>query len=71
LCAQQSGVPVVGFLNAASAQTYALQLAAFLKRLGVQFHPAPYFRGFFALRYDPQIVQGQDRRRHMPLEQMK
>jgi hypothetical protein len=39
--------------------------------LEVQFHPAPYFRGFFALGYDPQIVQGQDRRRHMPLEQMK
>jgi putative tryptophan/tyrosine transport system substrate-binding protein len=31
--AQQSGVPVVGFLNAASAQTYAPQLAAFLKGL--------------------------------------
>jgi hypothetical protein len=32
--AQQSGVPVVGFFNAASAQTYAPQLAAFLKGLG-------------------------------------
>jgi putative tryptophan/tyrosine transport system substrate-binding protein len=31
--AQQSSVPVVGFLNAASAQTYARQLAAVLKGL--------------------------------------
>jgi putative ABC transport system substrate-binding protein len=32
--AQQSAMPVVGFLNAASAQSYALPLAAFLKGLG-------------------------------------
>jgi len=31
--AQQSATPVVGFLNAASAQSYALSLAAFLKGL--------------------------------------
>src|SRR6267378_3778506 len=32
--AQQSALPVVGFLNAASAQSYAPPLAAFLKGLG-------------------------------------
>jgi putative ABC transport system substrate-binding protein len=31
--AQQSSVPVVGFLNAAAAQSYKQQLAAFLKGL--------------------------------------
>src|SRR5438874_4806314 len=33
-CAQQPAMPVVGFINAASAQGYARQLAAFLKGLG-------------------------------------
>ena len=32
--AQQPAMPVVGFINAASAQSYARQLAAFLKGLG-------------------------------------
>ena len=32
--AQQPTLPVVGFLNAASAQNYTRQLAAFLKGLG-------------------------------------
>jgi len=32
--AQQPAMPVVGFLNAGSAQNYARQLAAFLKGLG-------------------------------------
>ena len=32
--AQQPAMPVVGFLNAASAQVYTRQLAAFLKGLG-------------------------------------
>ena len=32
--AQQSAMPVVGFINAGSAQAYARQLAAFLKGLG-------------------------------------
>jgi putative ABC transport system substrate-binding protein len=32
--AQQPGMPVIGFLNAASARSYAPQLAAFLKGLG-------------------------------------
>ena len=32
--AQQSAMPVIGFINAASAQSYARQLAAFLKGLG-------------------------------------
>ena len=32
--AQQAPIPVVGFINAASAQNYTLQLAAFLKGLG-------------------------------------
>src|SRR5260221_11696763 len=32
--AQQGAVPVIGFLNAASAQSYAPSLAAFLKGLG-------------------------------------
>jgi putative ABC transport system substrate-binding protein len=32
--AQQSALPVVGFINAASAQNYSRQLAAFLKGLG-------------------------------------
>jgi putative ABC transport system substrate-binding protein len=32
--AQQAALPVIGFLNAASAQSYAPNLAAFLKGLG-------------------------------------
>ena len=32
--AQQSAMPVVGFLNASSAKDYTRQLAAFLKGLG-------------------------------------
>jgi hypothetical protein len=32
--AQQRVVPVVGFINAASAQSFTVQLAAFLKGLG-------------------------------------
>jgi putative ABC transport system substrate-binding protein len=32
--AQQPAMPVVGFINAASAQNYTRQLAAFLKGLG-------------------------------------
>ena len=32
--AQQAAIPVVGFINAASAQNYTRQLAAFLKGLG-------------------------------------
>ncbi|MFZ1952562.1 MAG: ABC transporter substrate-binding protein, partial [Pseudolabrys sp.] len=32
--AQQAALPVVGFINAASAQNYSRQLAAFLKGLG-------------------------------------
>ena len=32
--AQQPAMPVIGFLNAASAQSYTRQLAAFLKGLG-------------------------------------
>jgi ABC-type uncharacterized transport system substrate-binding protein len=32
--AQQAPIPVVGFINAASAQNYRRQLAAFLKGLG-------------------------------------
>ena len=31
--AQQSAIPVIGFVNAASPQGYALQLSAFLKGL--------------------------------------
>ena len=32
-CAQQSAMPVIGFINAAPAQSYKPQLAAFLKGL--------------------------------------
>ncbi|MGB9043359.1 MAG: hypothetical protein WCC81_12920 [Pseudolabrys sp.] len=32
--AQQAALPVVGFINAASAQNYSRQLAAFLNGLG-------------------------------------
>ena len=38
--AQQAALPVVGFINAASAQNYSRQLAAFLKGLGETGHTA-------------------------------
>src|SRR5260370_41128738 len=56
--AQQSAIPVVGFLNAASAQSYAPFSAAFLKGLG----EAGYVDGRNAT-IEYRWAEGQDDRR--------